>query len=193
MFNAYAQVTAALDRAVTGLPAGRSKAVYAKGCHAIVPCTDEAYANDIAARCREAVGCTAEINGRSIAVSLDANTLASLLRKAMADAEQSKREPDGDTDEGYAELKLRTLARKGDRGLYDTDGVKRAAWLLMGVTAYPQDAKRTAARMKEAALAVREMLTDIPTKERESIRRECGLIGMAGSALMSAGRKIIGS
>ena len=60
------------------------------------------------------------------------------------------------------------------------------------VTAYPQDAKRTAARMKEAALAVREMLKDIPTKERESIRRECGLIGMAGSALMSAGRKIIG-
>lgn len=46
--------------------------------------------------------------------------------------------------------------------------------------------------MKEAALAVREMLKDIPTKERESIRRECGLIGMAGSALMSAGRKIIG-
>ena len=56
MFNAYAQVTAALDRAVTGLPAGRSKAVYAKNCHAIVPCTDEAYANDIAARCREAYG-----------------------------------------------------------------------------------------------------------------------------------------
>ena len=186
MFNAYAQVTAALDRA------GRSKAVYAKNCHAIVPCTDEAYANDIAARCREAVGCTAEITGKSIAVSLDANTLASLLRKAMADAEQSEREPDGDTDEGYAELKLMTLARKGDRGLCDTDGIKRAAWLLMGVTAYPQDAKRTAARMKEAALAVREMLKDIPTKERESIRRECGLIGMAGSALMSAGRKIIG-
>ena len=89
MFNAYAQVTAALDRAVTGLPAGRSKAVYAKNCHAIVPCTDEAYANDIAARCREAVGCTAEITGKSIAVALDANTLASLLRKAMADAEQS--------------------------------------------------------------------------------------------------------
>lgn len=192
MFNAYAQVTAALDRAVTGLPAGRSKAVYAKGCHVIVPCTDETYANDIAARCREAVGCTANINGRSIAVSLDANTLASLLRKAMADSEQSEHEPDGDTDEGFAELKLRTLARKGDRGLYDTDGVKRAAWLLMGVTAYPHDAKRTAARMKEAALAVREMLTDIPTKERESIRRECGLIGMAGSALMSAGRRIIG-
>ena len=192
MFNAYAQVTAALDRAVTGLPAGRSKAVYAKNCHAIVPCTDEAYANDIAARCREAMGCTAEITGKSIAVSLDANTLASLLRKAMADAEQSEREPDGDTDEGYAELKLMTLARKGDRGLCDTDGIKRAAWLLMGVTAYPQDAKRTAARIKEAALAVREMLKDIPTKERESIRRECGLIGMAGSALMSAGRKIIG-
>ena len=54
MFNAYAQVTAALDRAVTGLPAGRSKAVYAKNCHAIVPCTDEAYAGYIAARCREA-------------------------------------------------------------------------------------------------------------------------------------------
>ena len=160
MFNAYAQVTAALDRAVTGLPAGRSKAVYAKNCHAIVPCTDEAYANDIAARCREAVGCTAEITGKSIVISLDADTLASLLRKAMADAEQ--------------------------------DGIKRAAWLLMGVTAYPQDAKRTAARMKEAALAVREILKDIPTKERESIRRECGLIGMAGSALMSAGRKIIG-
>ena len=85
-----------------------------------------------------------------------------------------------------------TLARKGDRGLCDKDGIKRAAWLLMGITAYPQDAKRTAARMKEAALAVREMLKDIPTKERESIRRECGLIGMAGSALMSAGRKIIG-
>lgn len=116
MFNAYAQVTAALDRAVTGLPAGRSKAVYAKGCHAIVPCTDEAYANDIAARCREAVGCTAEITGKSIAVALDANTLASLLRKAMADAEQSEREPDGDTDEGYAELKLMTLARKGTGG-----------------------------------------------------------------------------
>ena len=49
MFNAYAQVTAALDRAVTGLPAGRSKAVYAKGYHAIVPCTYEAYAYDIAA------------------------------------------------------------------------------------------------------------------------------------------------
>lgn len=193
MFNAYAQVTAALDRAVTGLPAGRSKAVYAKSCHAIVPCTDEAYANGIAARCREAVGCTVNINGRSIAVALDANTLASLLRKAMADAEQSEREPDGDTDEGFAELKLRTLARKGDRGLYDTDGVKRAAWLLMGITAYPHDAKRTAARMKEAALAVREMLTDIPTKERESIRRECGLIGTAGSALMSAGRRIIES
>lgn len=193
MFNAYAQVTAALDRAVTGLPVGRSKAVYAKSCHAIVPCTDEAYANGIAARCREAVGCTVNINGRSIAVALDANTLASLLRKAMADAEQSEREPDGDTDEGFAELKLRTLARKGDRGLYDTDGVKRAAWLLMGVTAYPHDAKRTAARMKEAALAVREMLTDIPTKERESVRRECGLIGTAGGALMSAGRRIIES
>ena len=193
MFNAYAQVTAALDRAVTGLPAGRSKAVYAKGCHVIVPCTDEAYANDIAARCREAVGCTANINGRSIAVALDADTLASLLRKAMADAEQSEYEPDGDTDEGFAELKLRTLARKGDRGLYDAEGVKRAAWLLMGITAYPHDAKRTAARMKEAALSVREMLKDIPTKERESIRRECGLIGMAGGALMSAGRKIIGS
>ena len=192
MFNAYAQVTAALDRAVTGLPAGRSKAVYAKGCHVIVPCTDEAYVGYIAARCREAVGCTAEITGKSIAISLDADTLASLLRKAMAGAEQSEREPDGDTDEGFAELKLRTLARKGDRGLCDTDGIKRAAWLLMGVTAYPQDAKRTAARMKEAALAVREMLKDIPTKERESIRRECGLIGMAGSALMSAGRKIIG-
>lgn len=192
MFNVYAQVTAALDRAVTGLPAGRSKAVYAKNCHVIVPCTDEAYANDIAARCREAVGCTAEITGKSIAVSLDADTLASLLRKTVADAEQSGHEPDGDTDEGFAELKLRTLARKGDMGLYDTDGVKRAAWLLMGVTAYPHDARRTAARMKEAALAVREMLKDIPTKERESVRRECGLIGMAGSALMSAGRKIIG-
>ena len=192
MFNAYAQVTAALDRAVTGLPAGRSKAVYAKNCHAIVPCTDEAYANDIAARCREAVGCTAEITGKSIAVALDANTLASLLRKAMADAEQSEREPDGDTDEGFAELKLRTLARKGDRGLCDTDGKRcflHACRCAFGILRICRDAHK---QPRRTLYAVREMLKDIPTKERESIRRECGLIGMAGSALMSAGRKIIG-
>ena len=192
MFNAYAHVTAALDRAVTGLPAGRSKAVYAKNRHIIIPCTDAAYAEEIAERCRKTGLGTVEISGNSIAVALSTDTLAALLRAAARGAERSECEPDGDTDTGYAELKLITLAKKGDRGLYDAEGVKRAAWLLLGITAYRDDKRRTAARLKDAALAVNEMLYAIPATEREGARRECGLIGIAGSTLMAAGRKILG-
>lgn len=197
MYNAYFEICTAIDRSLHFRPVGRSKVIYsksAKGYNILVPYLGEA---ESAAREAEIVlslcpmAESALTSGNGILIRLTKPTLEDLLIKAAETAEPSEAEIDGDTDTGYAELKLRSLARGKGCTLYGAKSELRLAWLLMGITAYPNDAKRTAARLEDCALAVSELFKELSPMERSTVRNQCALIGRLGARLMSAGRRII--
>lgn len=197
MFNAYAAVLREINAALAGKPLGAAKAIYSRGqsqFNIMLPCLGKADAQSIAALCNERMGyCAidkAQAQGQSILLRLSPQALGALLRQAMAAAELAEQEPDGDTPTGRAEWKLRTLARKGDKGIAPEQSARRAAWLLLGITAHEGQKARTGARLAQAAQAAEELGLELPPADRPRLRAGCGLIGLAGSALMSAGRKI---
>lgn len=198
MPNAVGQVLSALDSRLNKNAFGRAKAVFPKsgaGCNISVPYLGEGEPNrdELLLNIKEALGSDAvkslEFKGKSALITLSAAKLSELLRLAAKYSAPNETEPDGDTEAGFIELKLRTLAKKGDMGITDTPGVMRAAWLLLGAAAYPENPARTRARLHEACLAVKDMFADIPTSERESVRRQNGLVGIAGERIVGEGRR----
>ncbi len=193
MQNAVGQALSALDSRLNKINFGRAKAVFPKsgaGCNICVPYLGEGEPNrdELLLNIKEALGDDAvkslEIKEKSALITLSATKLGELLRLAAQYCAPDETEPDGDTEAGFTRLKLRTLAKKGDMGITDTPGVTRAAWLLLGAAAYPENPARTAARLHEACLAVKNMFSDIPTRERESVRRQNGLVGIAGERIV---------
>lgn len=196
MFNAYFEICTAIDRLLHDRLVGRSKPVFsksAKGYNILIPYLGKAEfafgeAETVLSLCPMAE--SALTSGNGILIRLTEPTLEALLIKAAETAEPSESEPDGDTDAGYAELKLRSLARGKGCALYGAESELRLAWLLMGITAYPNDTRRTAARLEDCALAVSELFREYAPRERSAVRTQCALIGKLGTRLMSAGRKI---
>ncbi len=96
------------------------------------------------------------------------------------------------TREGYAMARMGTLARKGDKGLPQDEAALRALWLALGICAYPGDAARTRARLKQAVEALLTMSHHLPPRERAALMNRCGLVGMAAEKLIFTGIQIIG-
>ncbi len=203
MFNARLEICTIIDRTLYGRPVGRSKAIYAENAptyNIMLPYLGEsenarAEAEAVLSLCRTYNGIPMVegtlVSGGAILIRLAKPMLERLLIRAAETAMPSITEPDGDTPVGYAELKLRSLARGPIYGLCGAESELHLAWLLTGITAYPLDAARTRARLDAAARATTCLLKELPPKERAAMRKECALVGMAGARLISAGRRIL--
>lgn len=195
LFNAYDIVTEAIDRATEGKPVGRSKAVYSPkhfGYNITLPYTggDAGMAGEIKAACNAAMNreyiAGAETHARSIWLKLDKKEIESLLRAAVRELPEAGL-ADGDTMAGFTLMKMRTLAKSGDRGLSEDARILHAMWLALGITAFHKDKKRTMARLTEACKAIDGMFSGFAPDKRASARAMNGLAGMAAHKLIYAG------
>ncbi len=98
-------------------------------------------------------------------------------------------EADITTRAGMALARLKTLSKKTHCGCPDDERVKRALWLCLGAVAFPGDARRTRARIAEAAEAALCLTHGAAPREREALRARCAQPADAMARLLSLALK----
>jgi hypothetical protein len=111
----------------------------------------------------------------------DCAALVFRVRQVLPEA----KEADITSRAGYALARLRTLSKKSPCGCPDDERVKKALWLCLGAAAFPNDPKRTRARLREAAEAALRLTHGAPPKEREALRSRLGETADAMARLLS--------